>query len=142
MPRGGHLNPRAAQSTDRNPIAKNQANKQSAIAPAAETVRWTYTVPTAKRAQVMAGCSSVVRVTAAAPAGYAYAALRHNDGTTTAYYCLAAEIGNAVDSDARAQIGNGPTALAGHVLDAVTADASTGGTVTFENHASIVEYDA
>lgn len=48
--RVGHLLPGRAGWFDRNPIARYQSFNSLALAPAAQTILWTYTVPVGKKA--------------------------------------------------------------------------------------------
>jgi len=142
MPTFGFAGTGRTAPYDRAPASVSKVYSAAGVAPHGETTRFTYTVPAGKLALVASVVASAVRVTAAAPVGYAFAAVKLNDGTVNAPIVIAAEIGNTVDSDARMNGTPQLVALAGTVITGTTADGSTGGTFNYELGAIIYEFTA
>lgn len=130
-----------ANALDRNPTDVNQ-NYSNTLAPHVTTTRWTYTVPAGRKCLVELVNSRIMRITAAAPAGYADVAI--SLGNVLAYLALA-ELNsgdNAIGVRESKYITAQALLLAGDVLQAQTADGSTGGTIGYLASFKGTEFDA
>lgn len=128
---------------DRNPVTKRNYYAAVGLAPHADTQRWVYTVPAAKKFVVQTVDVHCTRVTAAAPVGrvWNYINLTPNGGAAGGVLTRFMW-GNNVGDHLEGVIGGQPTLLAGDVLEGHTRDEGTGGTVDYANETTGVEFDA
>jgi len=122
-----------------NFTTSNQSYAGWDVAPHNETVRWTYTVPAGKIAQVMCANVMIMRISAPTSAGDAYAFITVQD---TARFCYVWEKTSATGIARYESIGVGAILRAGQTLKGYTRDASTGGTYLYGVFANIMEFDA
>lgn len=128
---------------DRNPVARANSFASVGIAPHADVVRWTYTVPTGKKFNLQMFASLVQRATAAAPVGTAYNILRYTpSGGAVGGLIEAVNTSNTVGAGTSMAGGSAMIMLAGDVIDCDTADASTGGTQAYLGSMQGLEFDA
>ena len=123
---------------DRNPVSATQSYSGATVAPHSSTVRWTYTVPTGRKALVSAFHISVRRAAAATTASTATAFLMLN-GTNVFHVTL---VNNTVDATQRLELSAALYLTAGDELRAVTLDSSTGGYIDYNVVAVVTEFDA
>jgi hypothetical protein len=115
----------------------------SGAAPHASTVRWTYTVPSGKKAYLEWVNAWLRRVTAAAPVGRATSVINYTpSGGAAGSIVIARHINNAVDAVDRDGGSVGAFLGAGDVVNASTEDLSTGGTVDYLVVSKRAEFDA
>ena len=127
---------------DRNPLMISN-NYNQTIAPAALTVRWTYTVPTARKAYVEQQNSALDRATAAGTAAQMFAGTRYTpNGGSVAVFTYAVANTNTLNQEFSQLMGGSMVMLAGDKNDAVTSDLSTTGTVEFLLNGKCTEFDA
>jgi len=128
---------------DRNPIVRVQNYNPTAVAPHAQQQRWSYTVPTGKKAFIELMQVQAYRATAATTVGMAQAGIFYypNGGTNQPLLLEYIRTNNVGDRAADA-IGNSGVLLASDQLTAYTQDNSTGGTVDYNLNAKIMEFDA
>lgn len=114
---------------------------EAVIAPAGSTVRFTYTVPTAKKAYCEQGTVWLRRVTVAAPVGRADCRFVYTPSGGGANALVMAVIyGNVADAADRDALSSAFIMLAGDVMQFYTSDASTGGTVDFFGSLKATEF--
>lgn len=141
--RGGNAaNPRQ-QWFDRNPLAVAKAYVNAATAPHATTVRWTYTVPAARKVQLEMVALEVLRDAAAAPVGFASVLVRYtpNGGANTTIVRIDT-LNNTVGAVNVQSLGGAITGFAGDLFEGVTSDGSTGGSNLYVVTAKFTEFDA
>jgi len=128
---------------DRNPIQRIQNWDEGAVAPHANTQRWTYTVPPGKKAFVEYAELWAKRLTAAGTVGIVEANVRvtPSGGSASAIMRVYVITNNVGDVD-KAVVGQALTLLAGDMIECRSADSSTGGTATYHSAVKIVEFDA
>ncbi|SRR6266849_1198520 len=125
---------------DRNPLEITALGFSGAnTAPHGGTTRGTYTVPTARKAQIMFVSKDMSRSAVAAPVGAAL--FRTVLGFASGTGALQLE-GNVVGSAAHGESGMGSVLLAGKTTSMQTADGSTGGTIDYDGLTDILEFDA
>lgn len=128
---------------DRNPVAKAFTYDAAAVAPHAQTTRWTYTVPAGKKAQLQTSTFMLERDAAAAPAGYTRSQIVYTPSGGGNFAIYVVEFVNAgVDANRSSNIGLGMTLLAGDQLISQTQDGSTGGSVAYVVGSTLQEFDA
>jgi hypothetical protein len=141
--RTGHVQQSRPQWYDRTPIGRTNSATNAATAPHAETVRWTRTIPTAKKYQLQTATVLVRRESAAAPASYMTAAVRlFPNGAANVIINEVLIVGNAVNDGDNQTLGGAIALLAGDVLEGITQDSSTGGTALYRTSQTGLEYDA
>ncbi len=124
---------------DRNPADKSITYFVQAQAPAADTQRASYTVPTGKKAVMSWGQVKVVRNAVAAPAGRVIAYIR----LFATNIDFAAIIYTNVQGDKDGQFGAFTGVLqAGDQVEIRNADASTGGSVDYGESTELTEFDS
>ena len=128
---------------DRNPVARQLNYSAGGVVPHGATQRATYTVPAGKRAFCDAFFTSVRRSGAAAPVGVAqvYAQYTPNGGTAGLMGMASLSTNNVNDTTSGSGTGMG-IMYAGDVLGIFSSDTSTGGTVDYNIHYKITEFDA
>ena len=115
----------------------------AALAPAASTQRWTFTVPSNKRAILSYAQCWIYRVTAAAPVAEVLDSVKYTpSGGTIRDILVATTLKNAIADEAHAEFGSAFTMQAGDVIAGFTADGGTGGTVTHRVNAQVDQFDA
>lgn len=127
---------------DRNPL--DVVNQYiAAIAPASLTVRWTYTVPAARKAYVESAFNLCIRETVATTAGDAWSevTVTPNGGANT-FLGAAVFNGNVVGNQGQSSLGSVGLLQAGDALIGKTLDNSSGGTVQFAVASKATEFDA
>lgn len=126
---------------DRTPTGRGQLYNAT-IAPAGTTVRWTYTVPTAKKALVDVVTMQATRQTAAAPIGEAAALIEVTSLDASVARLIQSLFNNTVGAAANGNFAAAIPMQAGETLIGKTYDFSTGGTVNYNVAAHLVEFDA
>lgn len=126
-----------------NPATIAASYGASAVAPHAATSRWTYTVPAAKRGLITILEASVVRDVAPTTAGLAnaYIQLTPSGGAAT-FLLLASNAGGSVNDGRALALGCQLWLEAGDKLEALTSDASTGGSHQFVLTLAATEFTA
>jgi len=128
---------------DRNPTSIQKLHADAGRSPHSETERWTYTVPSGKKALIESLYIKIMRATAASSAVLVLAAVQLGLGGGTNYYhWIAALRTNNVGDKDDIIIGQSIILNAGDVLRAISSDSSTGGTVDYYILAKITEFDA
>src|SRR5574341_10171 len=126
------------QPIDRNSIARVQNYDATAVAPHGLTTRWTYTVPTGKKAAVRSLWVAFIRQAVAAPAGEVWAIIGSGAGEPIWLF----QNDNTAGATKSAAIGNAFELVAGETINGQTADASTGGNHRYSITAYLLEFDA
>lgn len=128
---------------DRNATNQNQGAIVTAAAPHTNTIRWTYTVPSARKAFVEILTVTMVRNGAAAPLGFYenFITYTPNAGVAKIPLIVWMRTNNVGDRVSQA-IGQGMTLYAGDVINASDDDASTGGSVDYHSSIKAAEFDA
>jgi len=109
-----------------------------ALSPHATTVRWTYTVPASRIAQIMSCTVSVIRTTVASTNSDVGTYIDINAGFSTAY--LDRSLPAVLDS-AALNLGVGAMLVAGDVVRGKTFDNCTGGQLVFTLGANIMVWN-
>jgi hypothetical protein len=139
----GHLAPTRSAYYDRTATEKSDRYNGVGVAPHGATVRWTRTIPSGKKAYVQGMYVMTIRKTAAAPVGEYQAAIRITPSAGTAVLLAKAmSASNVVDALTDKSLAATGLIVAATVIEALTSDGSTGGTVTFDAGAHWVEFDA
>lgn len=127
---------------DRNAIPQARSYSQGAIAPHAQTQRWTYTVPAGKKAFIEEIFGQVRRETAAAPVGRIDIQVIYVPVTGSSMFIALPIIYTNVVGDQQTEF---PPQLglmvAGDLIHGDTEDTSTGGTAAFVAAIKFVEFD-
>jgi len=143
MPRVGFPGGPRLDWYDRNPGNQRQLYAVAGVAPHLETIRWTYTVPAAKKAWISAAFVAARRATAATTAGEVRARVVFApSGGQYGSIIMARIFGNVVNDQDKAAFGPGMMMQATDQLLGLTMDLSTGGTIDYEVTAVIVEFGA
>jgi len=127
------------QPIDRAPLTNQEVYNAATVAPHGPTVRWTYTVPTGRKALLQSAYVKLMRQVAAAPVGYAQAYIVYQ---TTGIIISASINTNVIGDGSQLAIGQSITMLAGEEIHAGSDDASTGGSFRYLISANLLEYDA
>jgi hypothetical protein len=128
---------------DRGATPTEDQYSASGVTPHAVTIRWGYTVPTAKKAYCEFVKVWVRRATAAAAAGRVTSSLKYTpDKGIVSTLVIARTTGNAVDSADRDGGAVGAFMAAGDQAEGQTEDLSTGGTVDYVVLMKRAEFDA
>ena len=123
---------------DRDPSMQSAFYQGADIAPHAATARDIYTVPQGKKARIMSVYAQIIRITAAGAVGKAFAAVAYTSGTIMTLELFNNTVGvHALDSMSECGI-----LLENEALGITTIDGSTGGTLDWRIHASLIEFDA
>lgn len=104
------------------------------IGPHGDTVRFSYTQPSGGRGLVLASSIAIRRDGAPTTAGRVKGLLQLNGITVLITFFF----GGAVDVSDRADIGHGIVLDGGDLLEGLTGDSSTGGSVTYALSAQIL----
>lgn len=127
---------------DRNPAGQNNIYTNT-VAPHAETDRWTYTVPSNKKAWLSTVCLQMTRVTVAAPIGKYYALMYYQPaGGSNFAFLYISSFANVAGDERLLTISPQMGLIAGDRLDCATQDLSTGGTVEYFEAATVATFDA
>jgi len=127
---------------DRNSSNVSVTFLAAAQAPAGSTVRATYTVPSGRGARLEMLMVSEYRVAVAAPVGrFTMIGALFVGGVTQMDLALAISSGNVAESGDKQIIGDCGILQIADQVKLITADASTGGTVTFDGTIKVTEYD-
>ncbi len=126
---------------DRTPLAINQT-AANGVGPHAFTTRYTYTVPTGRKAWIEAQIAEVDRLTAATTAARVEADVEVvTAGPTTDFlYCMFNN--NVVGTLDKIVMGQAGMLIAGGQLIGADEDLSTAGTVNFGETSRATEFDA
>ena len=124
---------------DRNPSDLQSTQfTGSAVAPHGATTRWTYTVPTARKAYLGSLMLRWRRVTVAAPVGQ----ITINFRIGGLQRALVQNTLNAVDSIEMVPLVLNMSLTAANAIDSLSTDLGTGGTCDIHTALQAVEYDA
>jgi hypothetical protein len=128
---------------DRNPIQQLLWYNVNGTAPHSATQRWTYTVPTGKKAMLEALDGLICIVTAATTASRRkiYVRLTKSGGGSADIMNLQI-LTNSVGDVQTKTLGTSLLMLQGDSLTGYTADESTDGTVDYRLMAKLTEFDA
>ena len=128
---------------DRNPIVNHEEYFSGPIAPHAITQRWTYTVPTGKKAFLEMAACLVHRRTAATTPGWVSAELEYQPyGVGAGYLLNSFFVTNNIGDKEREALGHAGVMLAGDALRGKTSDLSEGGSCDYLIISKIMEFDA
>jgi len=128
---------------DRNPYHRFQSYMNNNTAPHGVTTRWTYTVPTGKKAFVEGAQTYIHRITAAAPVGLVQVVIYVTpSGGGMSAFLLSQLITNNVGDKDHTEIGGGPVLYPGDAIEGQTSDVSTGGTTNLNITTEITEFNA
>lgn len=128
---------------DRNSIEGSLNYQAYAVAPHADTTRWTYTVPAGKKAYVDSANAIVYRFTAATGVSLVNSRLVITPSGGSATLIVFAHIEtNVVGDNARQNLAGSLLLLSGSTFRGITVDSSTGGTVDYVAAAHYIEFDA
>jgi len=132
------LTPKSSQLAwyDREPIDRTIGYSGSGIAPHTATVRASYTVPTGKKVFVGGLFSAVRRATAATTLGLVM--VYANWQAALCYFRY--HINNTVDSLDQGNHTIGAVLLEGQVMQLMTWDTSTGGTIDYRMGVVLTEF--
>jgi hypothetical protein len=125
---------------DRGMVFINNRYRGASVAPHAETSRWTYTVPTAKRAVITYFSLQVLRQTAATTLGNAYAYIGFSGAVVATVFDLGL-YNNTVGE--KSILSSHPFIVipAATVVTGFTSDDSTGGAMNYIVILSLHEFD-
>jgi hypothetical protein len=128
---------------DRNPVQKVNNYNATLVTPHSITERWSYTVPSGKKAMVEILEAEVLRAQAASTVGLAEAliALTPSGGSEKSVLC-ARIFDNTVAARSTQAIGSALLLLADDKLTGKTVDTSTGGSCDYYLAYKITEFDA
>jgi hypothetical protein len=128
---------------DRNPSSQWLGFFNNNTPPHSDTQRWTYTVPSGKKAMLEYASAYVRRSAAATTVGRVQASIRVTPSGGGVHTITIAQIltNNVGDSD-RMDLGQGFLLFAGDKIEGYTEDTSTGGTVNILLRAKLTEFDA
>jgi hypothetical protein len=123
-------------------VAKLNSYSTNGVAPHSATQRWSYTVPTAKRADCNTSLEQIVRQTAAGAASnyYIFIDQTPNGGSTVQIASLQG-ISNTVGASVNSNGCIGAHGEAGDVFTGNTGDNSTTGTLMLTVQAGFIEYN-
>ena len=128
---------------DRNPQPALYRYQVFDAAPHALVQRWSYTVPSGKKAFIEMAGAYVVRVTVATTAGLVYDRVQYQVSGGSAFSILWALLyTNTIGDKDRADVGHSLILNAGDAIFGWTGDASENGTVTHQILAKVTEFDA
>lgn len=123
---------------DRNPTTVVRSYAAGGVAPHPETDRWTYTVPTGRRAAVTYAEADVFRDAAPSTLGVITVSIYYNNNLV-----LRSIVWNNTVGARDFKLMTGLMVLnPGDTLRATTEDSSTGGSANYRISAMIVEFDA
>lgn len=125
----------------RNATYLNGGYGAFAVAPHADTQRFLYTVPANRRAVITSASIHIIRITAAAPLGYAVMYIPANIHSVTVYVAVAEINSNGVGDKGQDEIGGLVWLTAGDTAEIRTSDSSTGGTISYRGSFTLVEFD-
>ncbi len=124
---------------DRNPLTIQGTYDTTGIAPHTVTTRWTYTVPSNRKALIAWTDMVWTRLTAAGAAARVTIRIVLGSGAVPSMRTINS---NAVDATNTATGQVGQTLLAGESVSGTTQDNSTGGTCDYTISAGGTEFDA
>lgn len=128
---------------DRAPRIEHLSYATQGIAPHADVVRFAYTVPAGKKFALQQMLCLTVRDAVAAPVGLATARLRGTPATGGGGGYLSSEfIGNVVGNGYAITNAGVVVCLPGDLIEGMTSDASTGGTVFYRINLQGISFDA
>lgn len=128
---------------DRNPQHQLNSYVFLQVAPHATTTRWSYTVPSGKKAFIEFITCMVHKSIVSTSADNAVAQIRITPSGGSATIILITLIRtSAVGSRDRGDIGQGPILLAGDLIEAQTYDINADGNVDYAVVSKITEFDA
>jgi hypothetical protein len=128
---------------DRNPKTIYNEYWAYGVTPHTAATRWTYTVPTARKAIIESAQVRVYRSTAGTAASLVYSTIAYHPTSGTDQFMLVVHIWtNTVGDKDQAFIGLGPMLYAGDIIEGYDYDASTGGDCDFMETTKLTEFDA
>lgn len=127
---------------DRTPLDVQKSTSLQ-VAPHAQTQRWIYTVPSARKAQITLLENWVNRITVATTASQVTMFIKNTpSGGSTLVVSEATFFGNNIDSRTQHTRGNTAILLAGDAIESDDSDASTAGTAHLGANLMATEFDA
>lgn len=128
---------------DRNPLMISNDFATSSLAPAGNTSRWSYTVPSARKAALESSLANVIRETAATTAAYSAFTIQYTPSGGGGITIVRAGFNNnAVGTQGLDSKGSVGYLLAGDNIQGFTFDASTAGTLRGDVAVKVTEFDA
>lgn len=128
---------------DRNAKSVTQESYVANTAPHSNTQRWKYTVPSARKFIIERLVSNSIRESQATAVGTVYNASTYRSGlVSSATFAYFEFTDNTVKLFRDRSVTSNTTMFEGDSVDFATADASTGGTVTYEGALIGAEFDA
>ena len=128
---------------DRNPQHVLVGYSAEAVAPHSVVARWSYTVPTGKKAFIEIMHATLQRAVAATTADIAFASLSlWPEGEAILVPIIAWIRENDVGNKDRAVMGQGAILLTGDLVQGATMDDSDGGSIDYNVSGKITEFDA
>jgi hypothetical protein len=128
---------------DRNPSIQVKNYSATEMFPHFITLRWSYTVPSGKKAFLELGDIEVVRAAAATTVGRVKAAITYTPSGGSEVNVIVVEIRtNGVGDRAGKTLGQAFVMSAGDSINAYTEDTSSGGSIDYYLSAKITEFDA
>jgi len=123
---------------DRNPVKQDIVAASTTVGPHTLTSRASYTTPTGKKAFIECVFCQVVRITAASALGNArfYTRFRGSNNVVLLLF------NNTVSAEVHEGFSQCATLNPGDTAELLTADDSTGGTVTYFGVLTATEFDA
>jgi hypothetical protein len=128
---------------DRNPKDVLNYQEEGAIAPHSATVRWTYTVPTARKAMLQLIEVYLYRDTVATTLGYSDVWINMTPSGGSTYILVDAQLFvNTIGAAGPSPVSSGIILLPGDAVSGVDFDSSTAGTMSFYEGMEACEFDA
>jgi len=128
---------------DRNPTTKDNNFDLQAVAPHAQTFRWTYTVPAGRKAYIVAVAARATRSTVAGtPGRFTVQSQLQKSGSGQAFNMYIDSIANTASAEVTDRGSGMVTLLAGDLAGQATSDLSTTGTVDYAGGMWTTEFDA
>jgi hypothetical protein len=127
---------------DRVPTSSFGAYRGAGIAPHTLTTRWSYTVPTNRRAMVETLFCGVTRQTLGSGPAETFAMVSRDANTDPLNpICMASVVNNSQNLVSQVGIGTTMFMIEGQSIYGITYDATTGGTVNYAVSANWTEFD-
>lgn len=131
------------QFYDRNPVPKSQLFSGAGIAPHADVIRWSYTVPVGKKAWVDGCTVYVIRDAAATAVNSCFCGIQYTpSGGAISRLNVCYQVVNTVGDQIHNSLTQIGALMPGDLIQADDSDISTGGTHVIEESAKYTEYDA
>lgn len=130
------------QYYDRNRTSVSMTYNVAAVAPAGFTTRWTYTVPSGRRAFIESIFALQYVAAASAPVGKVTAEILATSNTVQAILVSTLDGVGTLGTSKSANAGNSGVLIAADNLASQTADVGTGGSKDYKLSTVVTEFDA